>query len=123
MAEKVRLSECESMLMRILWEEDCDMSMRELMDEAADKYGKVWAKQTVSTLLKRMVEAGFLTMYREGRVFYYHAEVKAKAYCGAEVVEFCKTWYNGDPVEMMESYMKKKKLTPSQKKRLKDALS
>ena len=33
--ELERMSECEAMLMRILWEEDCDMSMHELMDEAA----------------------------------------------------------------------------------------
>ncbi len=124
MAElKERLSECEAVLMRILWEEDCDMSMRELMDEAAEKYGKVWAKQTVSTFLKRMTDAGFVSMYREGRVFYYHAEVKAKAYRGTEVVEFCKTWFDGDPVAMIEAYAKKKKLTPAQKRRIKEAIS
>ncbi|MCR4814413.1 MAG: BlaI/MecI/CopY family transcriptional regulator [Lachnospiraceae bacterium] len=118
-----KLSESEALLMRILWEEDCDMSMRELMDEAADKYGRIWAKQTVSTLLKRMEEAGYVSMYREGRIFYYHAEVSAKTYRGTEVVDFCKTWFDGDPVAMMEAYMKKKKLTPSQKRRLKDAIS
>ena len=85
MAElKERLSECEAVLMRILWEEDCDMSMRELMDEAADKYGKVWAKQTVTTFLKRMMDEGYVSMYREGRIFYYHAEIKAKNYLGEE---------------------------------------
>ena len=109
--------------MRILWEEDCDMSMRELMDEAADKYGRIWAKQTVSTLLKRMEDSGYVSMYREGRIFYYHAEVTAKAYCGTEGVDFCKTWFDGDPVAMMEAYMKKKKLTPNQKRRMKDAIS
>ena len=35
--ERNKLSESEALLMRILWEEDCDMSMRELMDEAAEK--------------------------------------------------------------------------------------
>ena len=123
MAEKGKLSECESVLMRILWEEDCDMSMRELMDEAADKYGKVWAKQTVSTFLKRMTDAGFVSMYREGRIFYYHAEIKEKNYMGEEVVSFCRQWFGGDPVDMMEAYMKKKKLTPKQKRRLMDAIS
>ena len=121
--DKKKLSECEAVLMRILWEEGCDMSMRELMDEAAYKYKKTWAKQTVSTLLKRMTEAGFVSVYREGRIFYYHAEIKAKNYMGSEVVDFCKTWFNGDPVDMMEAYMKKKKLTPAQKRRLEDAIS
>ena len=124
MAEgKERLSGSEAVLMRILWEEDCDMSMHELMDEAAYKTGKVWAKQTVSTFLMRMEEAGFVTKYREGRIFYYHAEVKAKNYKGEETVKFCKEWFDGDPVAMMEAYMKKKKLTPSQKRRLEDAIS
>ena len=121
--ERRRLTESEAILMRILWEEDCDMSMRELMDEAAEKYGRIWAKQTVSTLLKRMEDSGYVSMYREGRIFYYHAEVTAKAYCGTEVVDFCKTWFDGDPVAMMEAYMKKKKLTPNQKRRMKDAIS
>ncbi len=121
--EQKKLSECEAVIMRILWEEDCDMSMRELMDEAADKYGKVWAKQTVTTFLKRMTESGYVSMYREGRVFYYHAEIKAKNYLGEEAVDFCRTWFDGDPVDMMEAYMKKKKLTPKQKKRLMDLLS
>ena len=121
--ERNKLSESEALLMRILWEEDCDMSMRELMDEAADKYGRIWAKQTVSTILKIMEEAGFFSMYREGRIFYYHAEVSAKTYMGSEVVEFCKVWFDGDPVAMMEAYMKKKKLTPKQKRRMQDAIS
>ena len=64
--EKQRLSECEAILMRILWEEDCDMSMQELRAEALENYGKDWAKQTVSTFLKRMEESGYLEGYKEG---------------------------------------------------------
>ena len=116
--ELERMSECEAMLMRILWEEDCDMSMHELMDEAADKYGKNWAKQTVSTLLKRMTDAGYVSSYREGRIFYYHAEVKAKDYRTEEAISFVKKWYDGDVVAMLEACNKKKKLTKTQKERL-----
>jgi BlaI family penicillinase repressor len=116
--ELERMSECEAMLMRILWEEDCDMSMHELMDEAADKYGKIWAKQTVSTLLKRMTDAGYVSSYREGRIFYYHAEVKAKDYRTEEAISFVKKWYDGDVVAMLEACNKKKKLTKTQKERL-----
>ena len=113
-----RMSECEAMRMRFLWEEDCDMSMHELMDEAADKYGKIWAKQTVSTLLKRMTDAGYVSSYREGRIFYYHAEVKAKDYRTEEAISFVKKWYDGDVVAMLEACNKKKKLTKTQKERL-----
>ena len=116
--ELERMSECEAMLMRILWEEDCDMSMHELMDEAADKYGKIWAKQTVFTLLKRMTDAGYVSSYREGRIFYYHAEVKAKDYRTEEAISFVKKWYDGDVVAMLEACNKKKKLTKTQKERL-----
>ena len=84
---------------------------------------KDFGQEAVDTLLKRMEDSGYVSMYREGRVFYYHAEVTAKAYCGTEVVDFCKTWFDGDPVAMMEAYMKKKKLTPNQKRRMKDAIS
>ena len=113
--EKQRLSECEAILMRILWEEDCDMSMQELRAEALENYGKDWAKQTVSTFLKRMEESGYLEGYKEGRIYYYHPLVTKKEYMGNEAVQFCKTWFDGDPVAMMEAYNKKKKLTPKQK--------
>ena len=99
------------------------MSMRELMDEAEIIYGKTWKMQTVSTLLRRMEEAGFVSKYREGRIFYYHAEVKLKAYRNAEILEFCKFWFNGDPAEMLEAYTKKKKLTKDQKQRIQNAIS
>ena len=120
--ELERMSECEALLMRILWEEDCDMSMHELMDEAYDKYGKVWAKQTVSTLLKRMTDAGYVSSYREGRIFYYHAEVKAKDYRTDEAVSFVKKWFDGDAVALLEAVNRKKKLTKTQKERLKSLL-
>ncbi len=120
--ERERLSECESILMRILWKEDCDMSMQELRAEALEDYGKDWAKQTVSTLLKRMENTGYLESYKEGRIYYYHPLVTQKEYLGEEAVKFCKTWFGGDPVAMMEAYNKKKKLTPKQKERFKNLL-
>jgi len=98
------------------------MSMRELMDETYDKYGKVWAKQTVSTLLKRMTDAGYVSSYREGRIFYYHSEVKAKDYRTEEALSFVKKWFDGDPVALLEACNKKKKLTKTQKERLKKLL-
>lgn len=97
MESKTRvLSECEEMIMTIVWDLDSAPDLAETMKRVNAKFGKTWKPQTVSTFLTRLVQKGFLTSYRKGRYAYYEPVVKKDEYCAAEVTRIADLYFAGD---------------------------
>lgn len=91
----VNLTDCEKLVMKCIWDVGRDMSLVETMASLKEKYNKDWKRQTVSTFLLHLIQKGFLTSYRVGRVFYYHQEVELEAYKKQQTEEFLDFWYDG----------------------------
>ena len=63
------LSECEVLVMKVIWQNSEAMSIQEITSRINQRYGKDWKVQTVSTFLSRAVKKGYLEMRRKGRTF------------------------------------------------------
>lgn len=90
------LSECEEMVMTIVWDSDSAPDLAETRKRVNVKFGKTWKPQTVSTFLTRLVRKGFLTSYRKGRYAYYEPVVKKDEYCAAEITRIADLYFAGD---------------------------
>ena len=102
MAECTNLTECERIVMKSVWDAGKDVSLMEIMAAIQDKYGRNWKRQTVSTFLLHLIQKGYLTSYRVGRVFYYHEEVAMETFKKQITAEFLSFWYNNSLKEFHE---------------------
>lgn len=88
-----KLTECEEMVMKAVWDAGEELSLMEIMQRVNDKYHKQWKPQTVSTFLARLVTKGYLGHYRQGRTFFYQILVPFEAYRLQITREFDKFCY------------------------------
>jgi len=97
--------------MKCIWDAGRDMSLVETMAALKEKYQKEWKRQTVSTFLLHLIQKGFLTSYRVGRVFYYHQEIDLDAYKKQQTIEFVDFWYSGS-IQALFASLKGSKCLP-----------
>lgn len=88
-----KLTECEEMVMKAVWDAGEELSLMEIMHRVNDKYHKQWKPQTVSTFLARLVQKGYLRHYRQGRAFFYQILVPLETYRVQITEAFYKFWY------------------------------
>lgn len=74
-----QISDSELELMKIIWGNGKTAMYAYIMSEL-DKSGNEWKKNTVLTLLSRLIEKGFLTISKIGRRNEYTALVDEKDY-------------------------------------------
>ncbi|GAA0370940.1 BlaI/MecI/CopY family transcriptional regulator [Bacillus horti] len=87
-----KLSETEMEVMEVIWKEGTPVTVSKLLDIFEDKD---WKTSTMSTLLKRLIEKGFLTKTLDGKVNYYHTSVTMEQYRKIETQTFLNRLYNG----------------------------
>lgn len=73
MSEKIALTEAEWKIMQILWESG-SMTMMEITRALEEATG--WTKNTVTTLLKRMIQKGTVSVDETGNVKRYSPHVE-----------------------------------------------
>jgi predicted transcriptional regulator len=90
------ISGCESLIMKIVWESDGDISTQQLMEELNTKFDKKYARTTVVTLVQRLVEKEFVKTYRNGRASYVHATKSKEEYLKKYFTDAVYLWFDGD---------------------------
>ncbi len=109
------LTECEVLVMKVIWESDEVMSIQEITSRINLKYGRDWKLQTVSTFLSRAVKKGYLAMKRRGRTFDYYPLVTEKDYGRREIVKCVENWGNGKMGNLIASFAETRKLSKEEK--------
>lgn len=109
------LTECEVLVMKVIWESDEAMSIQEITSRINLKYNKSWKLQTVSTFLSRAVKKGYLEMKRRGRSFDYYPLVTEEEYGKREIVECVDNWGNGRLGNLIASFAEARKLSEEEK--------
>lgn len=109
------LTECEVLVMKVIWESDEAMSIQEITARINLKYNKDWKLQTVSTFLSRAVKKGYLEMKRRGRSFDYYPLVTEEEYGKREIVECVDNWGNGRLGNLIASFAEARKLSEEEK--------
>lgn len=118
----VKLTDCEELVMKCVWDAGRDISLVETMALLKEKYGKEWKRQTVSTFLLHLIQKGFVTSYRVGRVFYYHQEIELEVFKRQRTKDFLEFWYDGSVQEFISSVQANGDLKASEAKNIKKML-
>lgn len=90
-----QISESELVLMKIIWKNGGTALYSYIMDEL-EKDNNEWKKNTVLTLLSRLVEKGFLKTAKIGRRNEYKAVVAEQEYQAAQTQNFLNRVYEGN---------------------------
>lgn len=93
--EFAKLTECEQLVMKTVWDSKKELGLMEIMERVNKNYHKEWKPQTVSTFLARLVQKGYLSHYREGRVFFYRILIPFDKYREQIIKEFMEFWSYG----------------------------
>lgn len=113
-----KLTECEQLIMKVVWDASEELSLMEIMQRANDKYHKEWKPQTVSTFLARLVSKGYLESYRQGRLFFYRIMVPLEEYTGQQAKEFVEFWHHDRADEFLRTLMMSRALSGSETDRI-----
>lgn len=109
------LTECEVLVMKVIWESGEVMSVQEITSRINLKYKKDWKLQTVSTFLSRAVRKGYLEMKRNGRSFDYYPLVTEQEYGRREIVKCVDNWGSGKLGNLVASFAETRRLSEEEK--------
>lgn len=121
MEEKL-LSDCEELILKVIWAGDGPMTMQEITESVNHKYEKKWQTKTVTTFLSRIVQKGYLTVERKGRLFYYYPTIREEDYCRREVIRFADSWTKGRADVFLAAFLSGRTLSEDERKRIRSML-
>lgn len=114
-----KISEAEWQVMRILWQSGPRMT-NEIVDELISRTD--WKRETIRTLINRLVQKKALSFEKSGRQYLYTPRV-TEAECVRSKTKTFLDHFHGSPVEpMLAALVEHEQLTPAQIKRLKQIL-
>lgn len=113
-----QVSDSELELMKIIWAEGGKALYARIMDALADT-GNHWQKNTVITLLSRLVEKGLLRTNKIGRRNEYTAIVTEADYQAAQTRSLLDKLYEGNARGLVSTLIQKEMLTAEDYEELK----
>lgn len=111
----MQLSKTEEELMNILWKKR-KAFMKDLLDSYEDPKP---ATTTVATLLKRMIDKGFVAYKSFGRSREYYPLVKKKDYFAKHVNGLIQNFFNDSPAQFASFFTKETNLSKEELEELK----
>lgn len=114
-----QVSDSELELLKIIWANDGTALYARIMDELA-LTGNHWQKNTVITLLSRLIEKGLLKTNKIGRRNEYTAVVSEADYQAAQTQSFLDKLYEGDARGLVSTLIQREMLTSKDYEELKE---
>ena len=105
-----QVSDSELELMRIIWDNGGSALYAQIMEELV-RTGHSWQKNTVITLLSRLVEKGLLRPNKIGRRNEYTAIVSEEDYQAAQTRTFLNKLYEGSAKGLVATLIQKEMLS------------
>lgn len=105
-----QVSDSELELMRIIWDNGGSALYAQIMEELV-RTGHLWQKNTVITLLSRLVEKGLLRTNKIGRRNEYTAIVSEEDYQAAQTRTFLNKLYEGSAKGLVATLIPKEMLS------------
>lgn len=116
-----QLSDAELDIMKIIWENQEATLFAFLMDALACK-GKTWQKNTVITLLSRLLDKGFLKAKKTGRKNEYTPLITAAEYQTTQTKNFLDKIYEGSAKGLVSNLIESELLSNEEYLELKRVL-
>lgn len=116
------LSYCESLIMKIVWENMEGISMQDLMNQLDCRFEKKYARTTVVTFVGKLVKKEFVTTFRKGKSSYIQAikdEQEFKRRLFEEQIGF---WYDGKPSKLVAALCEGEELSTEEIKKIKELI-
>ena len=105
-----QVSDSELELMKIVWASGGTALYAHIMDELS-RAGRTWQKNTVITLLSRLVEKGLLKTNKIGRRNEYMAIVSEGDYQAAQAQTLLDKFYEGEAKGLVATLIQREMLT------------
>ena len=105
-----QISDSELELMRIVWARGGTALYAHIMEDL-EKAGRTWQKNTVITLLSRLVDKGLLKTSKIGRRNEYEALATAADYQAAQTLTLVNKLYEGEAWGLAATLIERKMLT------------
>ncbi len=105
-----QVSDSELELMKIVWANGGTALYAHIMDELS-KAGRTWQKNTIITLLSRLVEKGLLKTNKIGRRNEYTAIVSEADYQAAQAQTLLDKLYEGEAKGLVATLIQREMLT------------
>lgn len=116
-----QISDAELDIMKIIWANGKPTLFAFIMEELSKK-GKTWQKNTVITLLSRLMEKGFLKAKKIGRRNEYTALVSEIEYQTTQTKNFLNKIYEGNVTGLVSNLIQGDLLTPDEYQEFKKLL-
>ncbi len=113
-----QISDSELELMKIIWGNGGTALYAQIM-EALSKKGRTWQKNTIITLLSRLVDKGFLKTNKIGRRNQYTAIVSESDYQTAQTQTLLDKLYEGSAKGLVSTLIEKELLSTEDYEELK----
>ena len=113
-----QISDSELELMKVIWGEGGKALYAVIMERLTEN-GRQWQKNTVVTLLSRLVEKGLLKTSKIGRRNEYTAVVSEADYQGAQTQLFLNKLYEGSARGLISTLIRQEMLTTEDYEELK----
>ena len=114
-----QISDAEWHVMRILWQSGPKMT-NEIVDELISR--TAWKRETVRTLINRLVQKKALSFKKNGRQYLYTPRVAEADCVRAKTQTFLDHFHGGSVEPMLAALVEHEQLTPAQIERLKQIL-
>ncbi len=113
-----QVSDSELELMKIVWANEGTALYAHIMEELA-KSGRTWQKNTIITLLSRLVEKGLLKTKKLGRRNEYTAVVSEGDYRAAQTQTLLNKLYEGSAKGLVSTLIQRDLISPAEYEELK----
>ena len=113
-----QISDSELELMKIIWSAGGTALYAQIMETLAEE-GRSWQKNTVITLLSRLVDKGFLTVRKLGRRNEYAAAVSEAEYQAAQTQVLVNKLYSGSAMGLVAALILQEAISPGDYEELK----
>ena len=121
MKELSRLSGTELQVMQCIWAFGEKVTVAQILDVFKDSKG--WKTSTVSTILARLIEKGFLVKLMQGKSNIYTATFTQEQYIQNETKSFFKQVHNGSMKSFMTALVEDSDITKSDIEQLREWLN
>ena len=113
-----QISDYERELMKVIWENGGTALYAEIVEALSEK-GMDWTKNTIITLLSRLVDKGYLKTNKIGRKNNYPALVSEGEYQITQTGHFVDKIYAGDAKGLVSALIRTDRLTAADYEELK----
>ena len=120
--ERQNLTTCETLIMKVIWDHEADLTIQELLEAINDQYEKDYKRTTVVNFLVRLTAKGFVKNYHKGRQAFVHPLISEEDYKSDLIKEQTDFWFKGEASDLLASLCRVQKLSKEENEKIRRLL-